>query len=114
MLARFLILVVLALPISVCAASSERVRVDNNCKAWGYIAKQVADGRNNGQTKQEALDDVTKELKAAKIAQAAINDVNLTMGKMWDELPEGMQDLDEIFNATYLACWTRYYEGMRH
>jgi len=36
----------------------------------------------------------------------------LNMGKMWDEQPKG-RNPDEMYNATYLACWTRAEEQLR-
>ena len=109
---RSLLVGLLLLPLTCFSASSGHVLIEQNCRAWAQVAKVVMSGKNQNLTKEQVLGAVKNQLAEKGSAQKALDEVMLNMGKMWDEQPKG-RNPDEMYNATYLACWTRAEEQLR-
>ena len=107
-MSRLLLAFALMVSTTCFAASSANLLVDKNCKIWGEIAQTVVKGKNEGFTKDRILGDLRKGLTNQKVKQEIIDSVLMNMDLVYDQQPKGREP-QEIYDATYLACWAHAY-----
>lgn len=109
-MSRLLLALFLMVSATCFGASSANLLVDKNCKIWAEIAQTVVQGKNEGLSKDQILGDLTRGFTSQKVKQEVIDSVIMNMGLVYDQQPRGRNPQD-IYDATYLACWAHAYSN---
>jgi len=107
-MSRLLLALILLASTTCFSASSANLLIDKNCKIWGEIAKTVMQGKREGLTKDQILGDLSNGLTGQKIKKEIVDSVLLNMGLLYDQQPK-WREPQEMYDATYLACWAQAY-----
>lgn len=108
-MSKLLLALILLISTACFAASSAQLKIHQNCDNWGQIAKVVVIGKNEGRTKEDVLGNIRNRLTDLKVNNTVIDDVILNMSLVYDQQPRG-RNPEDIYTATYLACWEKTYE----